>query len=212
MRRQYGLGILALACAVAGAMAMPAPAHAVLVMTSFEGTVTEDNLGSNPFGLTVGDTIFGTATYDDALVAGVSTNEAIDIDGLAGWDFTITLGSFSFSQSDVTDPTFTTFFFNLGQLDGIEFFIEPIDIGAFTDLVIEDFNGGQSLFVEDATIVPPTVYLEADWDFANATDPEPIDQQEIPEPASILLFAAGLAGLGWANRRFRPAARTPHAA
>lgn len=201
MFRQFGYGILALACAVAGIAAMSTPAHAVLVTTSFEGTVTTDNGGANPFGLTNGATIFGTAIYDDALVLGVSANEAIDIDGLAGWGFTITLGSFTFSQADVTDPTFTTFFFNLGKLDGIEFFIEPIDIGAFTNLLIEDFSGGQSLFVEDATTGDP-VYLEADWDFANATDPEPI-VPEIPEPATILLFGAGLAGLGWLRSRRR---------
>jgi hypothetical protein len=208
MLRQYGFGILALACAVAGAAALPAPAHAVLVSTSFEGTVTTDNGGTNPFGLTNGDTIFGTAIYDDALVVGGSPNEEIGIDGLAGWDFTITLGSFSFSQGDVTDPTFTSFFFNNGVLDGIVFFIEPIDIGAFTNLQIEDFNGGESLFVEDATTGSP-VYLEADWDFTNASDPVPVDQ-EIPEPASILLFGAGLAGLGFSGLGwFRSGRRSP---
>ena len=170
--------------------------------TTFSGNVTLDNGGVNPFGLTTGDAVSGVATWDDADVLGTSADEDISINGFVGYDFTITLGSFSFSQSDVTDPAFTKFWFNFGQFDGIEFFIEPIDIGAFTNLLIEDFNGGRSLFVEDATSGSP-IYLELDWDFPNA-DTRPVGSQPtVPEPATLALLSLGLAGLGFTRRRMK---------
>lgn len=162
--------------------------QATLVGTSLQGTVTLDNAGNNPFGLTTGDTVSASAIYDDVLVVGTSPDEQIFIDGLADWKFSITLGTFSFTQTDVTDPTFTSFYYDMGRLDGISFFIDPITIGGFNDLVIEDFNGGTSLFVEHISGSP--VYLELDWDFVNATQPAPV-----PLPGAVWLFLSALMGL-----------------
>ncbi|RFC39000.1 MAG: PEP-CTERM protein-sorting domain-containing protein [Candidatus Nitrotoga sp. CP45] len=168
-------------------------AQSALVTTSFTGAVTTDNSGSNPFGLVNGNSITGSAIYDDALVLGTSTDETIFINGLSSWDFKFTLGSFSFSQSDVTDPTYTRFFFNNGKLDGVRFYLEPIDIGSFKNLQIEDFGGAQKLFVEEATLGSP-VYLEASWNFANASTPVPVKVGSVPEPGVMWLFATGLIG------------------
>jgi hypothetical protein len=162
-------------------------AHAALVGTSFEGTVTEDNAGNNPFGLSNGDTIFGSAIYDDAELSNVpDPGEQLFLDDYTGWDFSMTLGTFTFTQSDVTDPTYTNFWFVDNKLDGIEFYLEDINIGSYLGLLIEDFNGGQSLFVEDLDTGNP-IFLEADWDFENATTPT-----IIPVPSTILLLGTGL--------------------
>lgn len=170
------------------------PVEAALLSTSLQGTVTEDNSGLNPFGLNNGNSVFASATYDDAVVVGSSTDEEIFINGLTGWDFTITLGSFSFSQADVNDPTYTSFFFDNGKLDGIRFFLEDIDIDSYAGLLIEDFNGARSLFAEDSDTGFP-IYLELDWDFANASTPS-----AVPLPATTWIFLSGLMGLYGAQK------------
>ena len=181
-------------------------ANATLVSTTFSGSVTLDNGGANPFGLVNGDSISGSATFDDSLVTGNSPDENILINGLTDWDFEITLGSFSFSQSDVTDPAFTSFYFNNGNFDGIEFFIEPINIGLFSNLLIEDFDGGRSLFVEDVTTGNP-VYLEANWDFANATTPTPVNPVNpptaVPLPSTLIMLLIGFGALA-STRLLKP--------
>ena len=163
-------------------------AQAAMVKTSFTGEVTEDNNGTNPFGLFNGEEISGYAIYDDAEVIGTSADEDLFVDDYTGWDFSITLGTFTFTQSDVTDPTYTSFWFNMGDLDGIEFFIDPIYVGIYLNLLIEDFDAGRRLFVEDADSGDP-VYLEAVWDFENATT------APVPIPGTLLLLSAGLLGV-----------------
>jgi hypothetical protein len=169
--------------------------QAALVITSFEGQVTEDNSGNNPFGLFNGDAISGSAIYDDAELSNVpDPGEQLFLDDYANWDFSITLGTFTFTQSDVTDPTYTSFWFVENKLDGLEFFLEDIDIGIYLGLLIEDFNGGQSLFVEDLDSGNP-IYLEAEWDFENATT------RPVPIPGTALLLGTGLLGAAIVRRR-----------
>ncbi|MCH9638233.1 MAG: PEP-CTERM sorting domain-containing protein [Betaproteobacteria bacterium] len=173
--------------------------HATLVTTSFFGEVTFDNGGANPFGLSNGDSISGSATYDDALVAGISTDEQIFLNP-NGWDFSVTLGSFSFTQATVTDPTHTSFFFNMGALDGLRFFLDPITVGSTGNIQIEDFGAAQKLFAEDADTANP-IYLEATWDFPNATT-VPVDPgTPMPVPGTLALLALGLIGFNIVKRR-----------
>ena len=149
-------------------------AQAASVRTSFTGTVTVDNDGDNPFGLFNGDAISGTAIYDDAELSDIPyPGEQLYLDDFTNWNFRFTLGTFTFTQNDVNDPTYTSFWFVENKLDGIEFYLENIDIGNYLDLLIESFDGGLRLFVEDSDTGDP-IYLEAQWDFENATPPRPI--------------------------------------
>ena len=164
---------------------------AALLQTTFNGTVTVDNHGNNPFGLVIGDTVYGVAFWDDARVAS-GPDFPVFINGLPSseWNFTITLGTYSFSQADVTDPAATRFWFDFGSFDGIDFFIESVDIGVFSNMLIQDFSGGRALFVEDMDIGFP-VYLEAEWDFPNAVT-GPASGPPIPIPPSIMLMLPAL--------------------
>jgi hypothetical protein len=163
--------------------------QAALVFTDFTGTVTLDNSGNNPFGLLNGDAISGRAIYDDTGLSNEpDPGEQLFLDDFTGWDFRITLGSFSVTQSDVTDPTYTSFYFVENKLGGIEFILEDIDIGIFEGLLIEDFGAAQSLFAEDFETGDP-IYLEATWDFENATNPRPV-----PIPGAAILLGSGIVG------------------
>lgn len=176
---------------------IPFSAQAALVSTSLQGTVTADNGGANPFGLSNGNSVSASATYDDSVVQGNSMSERIflQVPGRSGWDFTITLGSFSFSLADVAnDPAYTSFFFNNGRLDGIRFIIDSIDIAGVPNILLKDFNASRSLFAEDATSHNP-VYLEVNWDFVNATTPTPVSTSAVPVPAAFWLFFSGIIGL-----------------
>jgi hypothetical protein len=189
MKKSINHRLLLLLCTFCFLIFPVASAQAALVITDFTGTVTEDNSGNNPFGLFNGDAISGSAIYDDAELSNVpGSGEQLFLDEYTGWDFRITLGVFTFTQSDVTDPTYTSFWFVENKLDGINFFLEDIDIGIYLGLLIEDFDGGQALFVEDSGTGNP-IYLEAEWDFENATPPRPV-----PIPGTALLLGSGLLG------------------
>lgn len=168
--------------------------QARLVSTSFTGTVTEINGGANPFGLAIGATVYGSAIYDDAELSNVpDPGEQLYLDNYPGWCLRITLGTFAFTQSGVTDPTYTNFWFVENKLDGIEFYLEDIDIGSYLGLLIEDFGGGQSLFAEDFDTGNP-IYLEVEWDFAGATEPVPV-RQPIPDSDGLGCFVTCVQGL-----------------
>lgn len=173
-----------------GFVFLSATASMALVMQSFEGTVDiiDDGGLGNPFGLAVGDTIFLDVTFDPTVPPPISVDPSGDmlyVDDYAGWDFTITLGSFVFSQSDLDplDQLDSAFWFFDGDFDGIEFY-HMADINTFPGVVIEHFNAAQWLFAEWDN---GNYFMEAEWDFTPITP--------VPEPGSMAMIAAGLLGL-----------------
>ncbi|MBN1545032.1 MAG: hypothetical protein JW902_00065 [Syntrophaceae bacterium] len=161
----------------------------------FQGTVTSvvDD-GANPFGLSVNDPIYLKAVFDPVEVTSSpsspgSEDQLLLVD-YTGWDFRITLGSYTFSQGDLssTDQDDTNFWFFEGAFDGIEFY-HTDDIGSYSDVALEHFNAARSMFAEwdggDYSI-------EADWDFT-----------PVPVPGTILLLGPGLLGVVQMRKKFR---------
>lgn len=173
----------------------PPSAEAATTTQYFLGTVTSVvDEGANPFGLSVNDTIYLKAVFDWAEVtsspAVPGSDDQLYLVDYTGWDFRITLGSYTFSQGDlsVTDQFDTNFWFFEGAFDGIEFY-HTDDIGSYSDVVIEHFGAAQSLFAEwDGG----EYYVEADWDFT-----------PVPVPGTLLLLGSGLLGVVRMRKKFR---------
>jgi hypothetical protein len=178
MKKSFNYRMLLFLCAICFLAFSTTSAQAILVSTSITGEVTLDNDGDNPFGLTVGDTISVSAIYDDAVIV---ADDQYWLADYTGWDLTIDIGTETFSHSDVTEADYTSFYFSGGFIDGIEFFIEDFALPGFDHLLMEDFDAAYSFFVDewdpDAGL-PGTRYLEVEWDFANATDPVPVEEEE----------------------------------
>lgn len=174
-------------------------AQAATTTQYFRGTVTDVfDGGANPFGLSVNDTIYLKAVFDPAAVtsspAVPGSEDQLDLTDYTGWDFMITLGSYTFAQSDLSplDQSYTNFWFHEGAFDGIE--VEHTDdIGVYSGVFISDFGAAQSLSAD--WNVPPSAadyYIEADWDFT-----------PVPVPGTLLLLGSGLLGVVQMRKRFR---------
>jgi hypothetical protein len=169
------------------------PAQAAIIQ-NFQGTVTSvvDD-GTNPFGLSVNDKIFLQVAYDPAAVTSSpgdpGSEDQLYLVDYTGWDFTITLGSYTFSQGDlsVADQDETNFWFFEGAFDGIEFY-HTDDIGTFPGVVLEHFNAAQSMFAEWDS---GSYYIEADWDFT-----------PVPIPGAFMLLGSGLVVLVKIRKEF----------
>lgn len=178
MKISFNYRLLLLFCALC-LLAFPVTSvQAELVSTSFTGEVTLDNGGDNPFGLTVGDTIHAAAIYDDAVIV---ADDQYWLADYTDWNVIIEIGSEIFGQSDVTETDYTSFYFVGGFIDGIEFFIEDFALPGFDHLLMEDFDAASRFFVDGwdpDTGLQGTRYLEVAWDFANATDPVPVEDDD----------------------------------
>ena len=168
--------------------ALGAPAHAVLVTETAFGTVTEAIAG-NPFGVAVGDSVTGSATFDDSLIAPIGPG-FIAIDSDPAFALSVTIGSRVFVESE--DEGFGFGFpeisFLDGIADGVDFVVDPFDFGGFFGMALDVF--GETFIIEDSSGVVVAGSFAA---------PTPI-----PEPISLALFGAGLVVLGLARRRARP--------
>ncbi len=186
------------------ALFLVTPAQAVLVTTTVTGSVDLAD-ASNPFGLTTADSVTAVAVYDDGGIPAVGAFN-LPIDSNPSFSLTITLGSFTFVETD--DDKFGTGFPRLafldGQLDGIDFERDGFPFGAFPDLIVGGFDGETRWFLDEfVSGGANNVLLEGTWDLANAvTVPNVVT--DVPEPATWPLFAGalfGLAGFGGRARR-----------
>jgi hypothetical protein len=195
---------LVLAATTVFALGAASQAHAVSIvngsfetgdLTGWGGTVTTDGNGLNPFGTAFGTGMDGTYW---AWLAGFEI----------GRDLTQTITGLTPGASYRISFIMASEFVNFDQLnvsvDGNPFtvFIAPPINGNFWDNWVSqsiDFSASGAT----ADLLFSTFGLNAagyDVGLDNVTIRQ-ISDVTVPEPASIALFAAGLAGLGWMSRR-----------
>lgn len=180
-----------------GLIALAAPAAAALVRTTVTGDVTLAEAG-NPLGLGVGDAVTAVAVYDDALVDPTDPLDTLLILSDPRFSLTITLGSFTYTQAlESFPPGFPDLLFVDGTLDGIRFSVNPLALGAFTNLRLTDFEGGRAAGLDQldagGSFVRPLV--EARWSFDSAVT--------TPLPAAAWLLSGALAALAVVRHRRR---------
>ena len=163
------------------------PARATLVQQDFTLAV-DFAIPGNAFGLAGGDIINGFTIYDDALLTGIGV-EVIAIDSNPLFQLRITVGSETFIETDDIDygGGFPEIVFVNGNFEEFSFLADSM--GSVADFnaniwLAEDFDGN---FVEG-------------FYFDTLSAPVAI-AAEMPEPATLMLFGFGLAGLGFAARR-----------
>jgi hypothetical protein len=173
---------------VAGISAVSSlPVHAALVTDSFIGSVASAD-PTNPFGVSAGDPVAWSTTYDDALVS-PSGQSFIAFDSLNSPPFalSVTVGNRTFVESEDNDFDFgfPELSFLDGSLVGIDFIVDFAQ-GSLSNLTFtaEEFdfeivdNTAGSLLVE-GTLVE--------------------DGEPIPAPGALPLLAFGLGVLAFAR-------------
>ena len=162
--------------------------HAIPVNFSIQGTV-ENASAMNIFGLSVGDSIFANATFDDSLIA--SGDVEFGTDGNAfGSPLTFTVGSQTFVESDDEDfigGSFPLLEFNAGLFSDFDFLSDLFDAEEGLEFVgrnaaddeIGSING---TFDASTASISPVV-------------------ASVPEPSSMLLMGLGILGLVGAKKK-----------
>lgn len=158
-------------CAVL-VMAFFSAAHAAQV--NFELTGYVDYAGfSNPYGLSAGDTISATGTFDDSVLSG-GTGVISFAD--FGNDMIFSVGSMTYSDTNDIFGGADLFLFE-GMFDGLFYSTGDGEFDSFIDSFVGD------------------VYLSGYWDASS------LSVTAVPVPAAVWLFGMGLLSLAGLARR-----------
>ncbi len=161
-------------------------AQSALVDFVLSGDITSADAG-NGFGVSAGDTITVTGTFDDSLLTG-SGNETVFFDAASGNSLSFSLGSQSFTQMDDVDygaggaPKLT---FTDGSFTGFQYLAEFGSYGYFSSVGTLIDAGDDNFFNN---------YVGGSWVQYSLRTP-------VPVPAALWLFGSGLLGLAGIARR-----------
>jgi len=165
-------------------------AQAALVTFNLTGSVTYDDTGdgSNVFGLSVGDPVTATGTFDDSLIGGniISGSGTIAVSSIP--DLVITVGSEIFTASDDNGSGLLTIISGT-VIDGIGpagFVYSGTNPNLFTSDATETFIGTEDNYNSQ---------IFGTWNTFTLTP--------VPVPAAVWLFGSGLLGLVGVARRKR---------
>jgi hypothetical protein len=218
-----------IACSVAALLLGPAAAHATIMTGSFSGTMTSGTDQDNLFGGGIGSDltehpVTGTFVYDTALFsAAAPVGGTVQYTGTAAGALTITLtiGSVTYTFQDranssiYLDPGATsevtlvandtapgvnaTFELDLGLPD-----TPFVTSNSLTGTYNATGLGGSIIQNSGFQIInsdPNEVVSGADFDVNSISVQQ--QSQDVPEPASVGLLLAGLAGIAGIRRRAR---------
>ena len=155
-------------------------AHAQMVNFTLTGTVNNTMQNTwyydkNVFGLSIGDTITATASFDDRLINAGGTS-LIDFDA-PGIEMIINVGNTTFTDDDDFSAGAWLYFYD-GLFDGLSFNSDVWDKDFDSSNFCCDFNGDD---------------FDGTWTSASVS--------AVPVPAAIWLFGSGLLGLAGMARR-----------
>ncbi len=167
-------------------LGMALSADADVVTLDFTGLVL-DASSDNPFGVSPGDTITGSTTYDDSLVPATGL-KWISIDSDSAFALSVTVGSRTFYEWE--DYQYgngsPSIFFVDGMLVGIDFVTEEFSLPLFG--LVQFVGSGSEFFINDLDSTEDPLYGVFFLLSETSSDPEPvyldIKSQACPKPVN----------------------------
>ncbi len=187
-------------------LSLPGIARAAIISGSFSGTIagnTHDTYGlfGAVGGNLSGDSLTATYSYDTSVLFYSSQSNFDDDLGTSGLTLTVTIGGSTVATAGVTNTEV------MDTEDGSD---TEVTMANMAPAPLIDFTlFAQGAWVPGVTINAPftldptdfgqTIYVSTDGSHYDVLDFAGTSTQA-PEPASLALVGAGLAGLGWARR------------